>query len=754
MKRTTRKLMVNILVAFVLALESFFNAQARSVTPAMADSQSIQQAVDAAQSGATVVIAAGNYQEQVTISKPLTLKADGVVNTLGFVIRADNVTIDGFDITSPRAINNSFGIRAYNANCKILNNYIHDTVLDGILLDGSSSGCLVKGNLLERVSQSGMEVRGTNHVIEGNEVAATIQLPPELAADSYWSGVADADGFRFFGSGHVFRGNYVHDIVYGTAQNPDPHIDCFQTWQDSAPRLTAHDIRFENNYCFLSWEGAKDYPGKVWQLGGGPYNLTMIGNVARTRMTAIVMNGAHDLVFKNNTFIGSGAQAWGVQLDKGTYNIGITDNIFALQENGAGHVKVINSATNSTLTIGHNCVYTATRLPARKADPKDVWGLDPLFVDLLNDDFHLQSNSPCAGMGAYPSSPPAAPTVTATIVPATVTPSPTPVGTQTGVPSTVTPTAIIATGTTPTPLPQTPIVTPTLTAIPPTLPAGISVLTSIDRDTLLVGESGLASVSLNGLPSEGITGVEFTCSYAPDQVSAGNVQIGGIFGDDPASAYNNSQTGSFIYAVAASNGRVINTNGVAFTFSVTGLQSGSSSVECQAKISRANYSLESIASIPDSLTVALFSEPTATPLPAPMLTGQVIAMKPVTISLFNPDMTLAATAMANPDGSFNLIAPAGSFIVVASAEGHLSAQTNVTLLDGATTTIDPITLPAGDIDNNNVIDQYDALTVGMNYNVAASLPADLSNDGLINVKDLEMLAENYRMAGLLTWQQP
>ena len=93
-------------------------------------------------------------------------------------------------------------------------------------------------------------------------------------------------------------------------------------------------------------------------------------------------------------------------------------------------------------------------------------------------------------------------------------------------------------------------------------------------------------------------------------------------------------------------------------------------------------------------------------------------------------------------------------MVVASAEGHLSAQTSVTLLEGATTTLDPITLPAGDIDSNNVIDQYDALTVGMNYNISASLPADLSNDGLVNAVDLVMLAENYRMAGLLTWQQP
>lgn len=364
-------------------------------------------------------------------------------------------------------------------------------------------------------------------------------------------------------------------------------------------------------------------------------------------------------------------------------------------------------------------------------------------------DYLAEQAALIAGLPVPTNTAPATPTTVPAI---TITSTPVPPVTLTA-----TPAEIIATATditTPTPLPQTPVITPTFTVTPPTLPSGTSVLTTVDPDTLLVGQAGLVSVSLNGLPSEGIASVEFACSYASDQISVGSVQIGNIFGDDPVSAYNNSQAGSFIYAVAASNGRVINTNGVAFTFNITGMQPGSSPVECKAKISGTNYSLESIASIPDSITVALFSAPTATPLSAPMLAGQVIAKKPVKISLFNPDTTLAASAMTNPDGSFNLIAPAGSFTVIASAEGHLSAQASVTLLEGTTTTLNPITLPAGDIDSNNVIDQYDALTVGMNYNVSASLPADLSNDGLINVTDLEMLAENYRMAGSVTWLQP
>jgi hypothetical protein len=63
-----------------------------------------------------------------------------------------------------------------------------------------------------------------------------------------------------------------------------------------------------------------------------------------------------------------------------------------------------------------------------------------------------------------------------------------------------------------------------------------------------------------------------------------------------------------------------------------------------------------------------------------------------------------------------------------------------------------ITLLAGDIDNNNVIDQLDAMTIGMNYNAAEPTAADLNSDGNINVLDLELLARNYRETGPLAWQ--
>ena len=64
----------------------------------------------------------------------------------------------------------------------------------------------------------------------------------------------------------------------------------------------------------------------------------------------------------------------------------------------------------------------------------------------------------------------------------------------------------------------------------------------------------------------------------------------------------------------------------------------------------------------------------------------------------------------------------------------------------------PISLLAGDIANNNVNDQFDAITLGMSYNTATPEAADLNNDGVINVLDLELLARNYRATGPVAWQ--
>lgn len=377
-----------------------------------------------------------------------------------------------------------------------------------------------------------------------------------------------------------------------------------------------------------------------------------------------------------------------------------------------------------------------------------------------------------------------------------------------------------------------------------------SASTSVDPSSLNVGESALATVSLNNVPVGGYTSAEFTCTYNEALLQVSNITIGSLFGADAAVAINGPQNGSFIVAIAGSNGNKATTSGPVFTFTVTALQAGQTSVECTVRVSTGDNVLTALSSTGTDVTItgtaptATFtptpvgtvnptetstpvgsptatsvpgetSTPTATtvpggtetatstpdpnatatstpaesptatftstpvesptptwtstpvesptpdftatpvasptPLPAGTLNGKVLATKPVTVSLYAGD-TLVASVPANPDGTFSLTAPAGTYAVVATAPGFLSAAGSATLTSGGTTSLPDVTLLAGDIDGNSVIDQLDAMTIGMNYNTAIPTAADLNNDGTINVLDLELLAANYRETGPIVWQ--
>lgn len=388
---------MKVLVTLVCYL-FLFSPRAFAATLTVSPGSSIQSAINTAQAGDLIQVLAGNYQEQITISKSLSLKAIGSAKTLGFIIKADGITIEGFDISSPKT-SSGFGVRIYNSNCKVLNNYIHDTWWDGILLEASSNNCRISNNKIERASQSGAEVRGSGHIIEYNEITDTIQTPPGSSFTR--SDGADSDGFRFFGNNHSFIGNYIHDIKEGTATNPNPHMDCFQSWKDRSPRSQATNIVFRDNRCMLSWGNDKVSSAKMFQFGN-VVGATVENNISRTRMVSIVQDGSRDITFLRNTFVGDGPQSWGIELNSGVTNVTVRDNIFYHQENGYGYLP--KSVT--VLDAGHNCVYTITRTPPGRQNPGDIWGKDPLFVNYAQDDFNLKPNSPCLGTGAIASSSP------------------------------------------------------------------------------------------------------------------------------------------------------------------------------------------------------------------------------------------------------------------------------------------------------------------------------------------------------------
>jgi len=313
-------------------------------------------------------------------------------------------------------------------------------------------------------------------------------------------------------------------------------------------------------------------------------------------------------------------------------------------------------------------------------------------------------------------------------------------------PTAIPPTAVPPTAIPPTAIPSTPIPTAIApTAIPTTMPTSAFVTIDLTPASVNVGGSSAGAVSLNNVPTGGFASVEFACTYSSTNVEVSNIVVANLFGADPVTVVNGPQNGSFIVAIAGSKGNKATTSGSAFTFSAKGLQAGQSAIDCQTRVSTGNLVLVTIPSMPANFVATSAAQ-------GGTLAGQVIAGKPVTVTLNNPDSSVAGSVTANVDGTFSLSASAGTFTAIASAPGYLSAQGSVSITDGNTTTLQTISLLAGDIDGNNVIDQFDALTVGINYNGIAPAAADLNNDGIINVLDLEVLAVNYRQTGPLAWQ--
>ncbi|GAB4504466.1 MAG: hypothetical protein Fur0043_14600 [Anaerolineales bacterium] len=683
--------------------------------------RTIQNAANTMPANSTVIVLAGDYPERVSVQRPnLTFQAQGEVTSQGFAIQADYVTIRGFTLTNwGQSYTTGNGVYVANAgNCVIENNHFLYNVWGGVQLAATSHDCAVRNNTFFRNAMFAVEVMGANHLIENNDVSHSIQRHPCSTSTAWW---LDSDAFRFHGSGHIFRNNYVHDMLFGELGYDqtecslaaladlnndyvsDSHMDCFQTF--GGDHVAASNILFDGNRCDLppaqQWIGGA---AKMFEGTQGTHDLTFINNVGLVDFIG-EFHDADNLRFSHNTFIGSGhLNSQGIQLYD-TTRVYVHYNVFYNQANGIGHLWPVRSTVNE----GDNSVYRTGGAPKRAAAPGDVWNIDPM----LDGNYHPLPDSPIClpngeYMGAFPCSPASAPT--------------------------------------PTEIP--PIATETTTPTPGNAPA-TTIMMPANVNT---GGTVSAAVNLNGVPAGGYKSAEFTCTYDPDLVTLSNILISALFGNDPVTAITEPQNGSFIVAIAGSQVQKAVTDGTVFTFDLTSLQTGQVTIECRTRVSSGDNVFREISSNAALLTI-LDAPPTSLPTPVPslpVLAGQVISAKAVTIQLYDAE-NLVATATTDSNGIFTLTAPPGTYTVIATASGYLSAQGQVIMAEGETSVKLPINLIPGDIDGNNVIDQYDAMTIAMNYNTDLLPVADLNEDNIIDVGDLEILSNHYRTAGALNW---
>ena len=118
---------------------------------------------------------------------------------------------------------------------------------------------------------------------------------------------------------------------------------------------------------------------------------------------------------------------------------------------------------------------------------------------------------------------------------------------------------------------------------------------------------------------------------------------------------------------------------------------------------------------------------------------------------------IAGPVTTNGSGLFNSplnVPSGGTYTVIASYPGYLSAQKSGVYVVGATVDIGPTQLRGGDVNSDNCINIFD-LAIVASWFSQTSPPApaavDINDDGVINIFDMTISASNFMRCGSTTW---
>jgi hypothetical protein len=267
-----------------------------------------------------------------------------------------------------------------------------------------ASNYTISGNYIHGVS-NGMWFWCNSCAATNNEITA-------LAGDEPGS---DHDYIDAWGTGSIFRHNYMHDNTCNSCQGYDCHMDCIQTWNTTGNGTeVSKNITFDRNVCFNHHEGVivQDNAGNGdvsnWTVTNnvfayGPYDdgsghLCVAGVVQP--WCWILEDGALGTnVFYNNTCV-DGAEGF----ESNSGNAQFKDNIF-LSLAGSTSFYQTNGATVSG---SNNLYYSVGATFSSGTFPGDIINKDPKIISAgtgqsisrcLGCNFNIQSTSAARDAG-------------------------------------------------------------------------------------------------------------------------------------------------------------------------------------------------------------------------------------------------------------------------------------------------------------------------------------------------------------------
>ncbi len=373
----------------------------------------IQKSASAAVAGDIVTVINGEYDEVVAISSSgtsassvITFRAQNLheAKCRGFVISGDYILIDGFEIEAEGS--NYRGVRVNGATgVSIRNCHVHDCPMGGIDVTYGASNAEVVDNILEHNGQWGIQVIGSNVLIEGNEIFDTVQYHDKGDEPGFTGN--DADGLRIFGDHHTIRSNYIHDIAdpADSTHNIDPHADCIQTFDESSPtgRPVMTDTLIERNHCRIEHATGKGVMMSAIH-DDTCREITIRNNVFEFRDEGIAasLGSFENIYVYNNVFKATlDDLSWGVavyMVDVDGYEV--INNIMVDCHTQARKIE------GGSGTVDYNLAWNSDGSSPGgppTAQANELWGVDPVFVSYdgsYGGDYRLSSGSPAIDTGA------------------------------------------------------------------------------------------------------------------------------------------------------------------------------------------------------------------------------------------------------------------------------------------------------------------------------------------------------------------
>ncbi len=303
------------------------------------DITSIKHAVKAAQSGDTITVKDGIYNEtDIVIDKPLTVKGQNVIIDAGFKggifeIIADSISISGFTLnnTGMSYTKDIAAVYCYRTNNFKFENLIINNSQFAILVHKSKNGIIRKNTI---VGNAETEAGGGNgiHLWHSNNIEI---------ADNTITGMRDGIYFEFVDNSVILNNRSTDNLRYGlhfmfsnynTYQN-----NSFENNGAGVAVMFSKFITMENNLFKHNW-GTAAYGLLLKEI----YDGEISGNQFIQNTTGINVEGSTRINYHNNTFDNNG---WGVKIAGGCYDNNFTLNDFI---NNSFDVSYYGGMNNNT----------------------------------------------------------------------------------------------------------------------------------------------------------------------------------------------------------------------------------------------------------------------------------------------------------------------------------------------------------------------------------------------------------------------